>query len=394
MNSRIIAQVEKEWSEFKRDRLSLSLAFILPLMTLLLFGYGVRMESHDIPVLVQDNSKSSLSRAFIERIAGTNNLKPILWKEEASSIDGSIDGTGPSNLPKNSLQQKETEAKKMIDRGEAKAAIIIPQDLARDAARGKESKVKLFIDGTDIINARLIESTVKAATFFLARSIGLETGPMPVKSNNTIWFNPGLKESVFIIPGVFGVVFWMFPGLLACVATAREKEQGTIVQAYASSIKPEELILGKTIVYLLIGLVQAVLVMAVALLLFGVFPSAAPSALLVSIPIYVACSVLFGLAVGSWANSQTTAVQAVSTLGFFTCLLLSGFVYPLSNIPFPLSLVSYLVPARYFIEVSRAAFARGGGWAFIWYDPLILLLFVASLFTISWLAWRRKQFRN
>ena len=186
----------------------------------------------------------------------------------------------------------------------------------------------------------------------------------------------------------------MFPGLLACVATAREKEQGTIVQAYASSIKPEELILGKTIVYLLIGLVQAVLVMAVALLLFGVFPSAAPSALLVSIPIYVACSVLFGLAVGSWANSQTTAVQAVSTLGFFTCLLLSGFVYPLSNIPFPLSLVSYLVPARYFIEVSRDAFARGGGWAFIWYDPLILLLFVASLFTISWLAWRRKQFRN
>lgn len=366
---KILVQAKKEWAEFQRDKLSLGLAFILPLMTLLLFGYGVRMEAHDIPIAIQDNSNTSLSRSLIERISGTNNLKPIIWKK----ADGS-----PEN---------------MLKSGRAKAALIIPESFTRNLMRSKQSNLQLLVDGTDIINARLIESTVKASTLFMLKDLLIGSNPTPVSTNMNVWFNPGLKESMFIVPGVFGVVLWMFPALLACVATAREKEQGTIVQAFSSTIKPHELVLGKALVYIAVGLVQALLVFTLAFILFGIMPVREPLMILLTVPIYVATSVLFGLAVGSWANNQTTAVQAVSSLGFFTCLLLSGFVYPLSNIPFPLSLISYLVPARYFIEMSRDTFARGGSWPLVGHDPLILLLFVAGLMALSWLAWRRMKFR-
>jgi ABC-2 type transport system permease protein len=365
----IFTQATKEWAELKRDKLSLALALLLPLISLLLFGFGVRMQSHDIPVIVQDFSNTSISRALIERIEGT-----IILKQKAFPLNANV--------------------KKELDSGRAKAAVIIPADFARGVLNGNGSKVDVLIDGTDIINARLIEASIDASAKYVLRSSGLDRAPTPVKSNIRIWFNPGLRETFFIVPGVFGIILWMFPSLLACVACAREKEQGTVVQAYSADIGAAEFVIGKAIVYIFIGLCQAALILTLGYFLFGLTFAGNPLTFLLTVPIFVSCSVLFGLAVGSWANSQTTAVQGVSSLGFFTCLLLSGFVYPLSNIPFPLSLFSYLVPGRYFIDASRDAFERGMGFKQVWMDPLILSVYTLVLFVIAWVAWRRMKFQE
>lgn len=366
---RIWKQAIKDWCEFRRDRLSLSLAFLLPLLTLLLFGYGVRMQSHDIPVLVQDHSKSSISRALIERLQGSNFFSPIMY-----SLGADVDHALAS--------------------GSAKAAIVIPQSFSNDLYLRRKANLEVMVDGTDIINARFIEATINAVTYRLIEDYAPGSLNLPVKDVQRIWFNPGLKEAFFIVPGAYGVVLWMFPSLLSCVATAREKDQGTIVQAFVSRMRAHELIAGKGLVYLLIGLCEALLILVLGFLLFGITFKGDPGVFLVSLPLLLACSVLFGIAVGTWSTSQTTAVQAVSSLGFFTCLLLSGFVYPISNIPFPLSLVSYLVPARYFIIVSRDAFERGIGWAAVWTNPLVLLVFCIVLMLISWFGWRQMQYKE
>jgi ABC-2 type transport system permease protein len=366
---RILVQAAKEWAEFKRDRLSFALAFLLPLITLLLFGFGVRMQSHEVPVTVHDENMSSLSRAYMERLFETNNFRAL--------------PCAPGDSAEQSIWQ-----------GRAKASLVIPADFEREVALGRGSNVQVLIDGSDIINARLIDSTVHGATAFFIRSLGLERSPVTVRGELRVWFNPALRESLFIVPGVYGVILWVFPALLACVATAREKEQGTIVQAYVSQISAYELLVGKALVYIALAMAEAVFIMVLGWILFDVHFAGNPIVLLITTPIYVSTAVFFGLVVGTFTNSQAAAVQGVSSGGFFTSLLLSGFVYPISNIPFPLSLVSFLVPARYFIEVSRDAFVRGVASPEVWMCPVYLLVFAVSLFAGGWCGWRSMKFKD
>jgi ABC-2 type transport system permease protein len=155
---------------------------------------------------------------------------------------------------------------------------------------------------------------------------------------------------------------WIYPSLLAAIAMVREKERGTIVQVYASSLTASELLLGKGLAYFLIGIAQAVVIISLGSLLFQLGFAGDPTPFLVGTLIYLGASVMFGLLIGTRATNQNAAVQAVATIGFLSALLLSGFIYPLSNIPFPLSLISAVLPARYYIELSRDGFVRGASW--------------------------------
>jgi len=163
----------------------------------------------------------------------------------------------------------------------------------------------------------------------------------------------------------------------------REKESGTILQAYASSITAKELILGKALAYVLIGLAEAFAIYALGMIVFSLPFEGDPVPFLLCTILFISNSVFFGLFIGTTTTTQSSAVQAVATGGFTSALLLSGFLYPLRNIVFPLSLLSNVVPARYFVELARDAFVRGGGWASEWRFPFILLLFSLFFFNMA-----------
>lgn len=344
---RILAQCSKELSQFWRDRLTVALAFALPLATLLLFGFGVRLEAKNIPLVVQDYDQTPLSRAYAERFFATNQFDSTLWA-----------GSDP--------------ARDAIDRGIAKVAVVIPPDFESRVKAENTSTVQVLVDGTDVNNARVIANSIRSTTSFFLQSQGLQQGVAKLAANVRLWFNPGRKESLYIVPGVYAVILWIYPSLLAAIAMVREKEQGTIIQVYASSLSAVELIIGKTLAYLLIGLFEAVIIFSLGSLLFGLRFVGDPSPLMIATPIFITTSVMFGIQIGCIASDQSTAVQAVSTVGFLTALLLSGFIYPLENIPFPLSLISYIIPARYYILLSRDAFVQGSGWVAVWFAPLML----------------------
>ncbi len=369
----VFVQATKEWQEFQRDRLSLALAFLLPLLSLLLFGYGIRLESKTIPIVINDLDNTSVSREFAQRLMATNIFVP-------------------APIP---VLMSPTEA---IDRGLAKAALVIPAEFAAQIFRAKLSPVQVLVDGTDIANTQIVSNTIQAASLYFSGQIKKAIKPADrvqmVTPQLRLWFNPGREETLFIVPGAFGVILWMFPSLLTAVAASREKEQGTAIRVYAANPSPLGFLTGKALIYLAVALCMAIIVMIAGLLLFGIAPAGDLTPLLVSTPLYLFASVLFGLFLGTYASSQTVAVQATSTIGFFPCLLLSGFVYPINNIPFPLSLFSLMVPARYFIELTRDSFVRGTGWSAVWYVPLILLGFSAFLLLGSWLGVRRMQVKD
>lgn len=363
---RIVAQARKELAQFQRDRLTVALAIVLPLLTLLIFGFAIRLESKDIPIVVRDLDMSPQSRAYIEAIFATRQFKPVEW-----SLD--------------------RPAEAALDGGMARAVVIIPPDFAQHLQREVPISVQVLIDGTDANNARLVQNAIRATTQVYAQSPGVTGGAVaraaPPKSRVQpvirLWFNPGRKESLYIVPGIFGVILWIFPSLLAAIAMVREKERGTILQVYASDLSAVELLLGKALAYWLVGIAQAIAVIGLAFFIFRLHWATEPTAFLVGTGIFLGTAVLFGLFVGVRANSQNAAVQGVATIGFLTALLLSGFIYPLSNIPFPLSLISNIIPARYYIELSRDAFVRGTGWSGVWWQVLVIAFLGFVLFQVA-----------
>jgi ABC-2 type transport system permease protein len=381
--NRILAQSTKELAQFRRDRLTLALAFLLPLMTLIIFGFAIRLEAKNIPLVVQDLDNSSLSRAYTERLFATNQFNPTSWRGSDS----------PSHA---------------IDQGIAKVAVVIPPEFSRHLKQGKPGEVQVLVDGTDANNARVIKNSIQATTNFFLNSTGLNasdslnsnqfssqgvnlTNGATVTARTRIWFNPGRKESLYIVPGVYAVILWIYPSLLTAVAMVREKEQGTILQVYASSLSATELLLGKGLAYLLVGLSEALFIMILGSFIFGVGFAGDPTPLLVGTPIFLAVSVLFGLLIGVRASNQNAAVQAVALLGFLTAFLLSGFIYPLSNIPFPLSLITNVIPARYYIEITRDAFVRGTGWVGVWFFLLMIALLGLLIFNVARRGMSRMQ---
>ncbi|WP_019499833.1 ABC transporter permease [Pseudanabaena sp. PCC 6802] len=368
---RILAQCIKELVQFRRDRLTLGLAFILPLLTLFIFGFAIRLEAKNIPLYVQDFDRSNLSQTYIDRLFATNQFVPIPWTDSRA----------------------EQSPERFIDEGIAKAVVIIPPNFSRNIKSRKPSTVQTLVDGTDVNNARVIKNSIQATTrFFLSNDTdtGIQTNNL-VAAHVRLWFNPGRQESFYIVPGVYAVVLWIFPSLLAAIAMVREKEKGTILQVYASSLTAAELILGKALAYLVVGLCEALVVIGLGSLTFWVGFAGDPTPFAIGTTLFLADAVLFGLLLGIRTSNQNAAVQGVSLVGFITALLLSGFIYPLSNIPFPLSLVPNIIPARYYIIISRDAFVRGIGWSSVWFDELILIVIGLILFNVARHALSRMQ---
>jgi ABC-2 type transport system permease protein len=331
--SRIFAQAIKEIAQFRRDKLTVALAFGLPVLALLLYGYATRLESKDILLAVQNYDSGALSREYLDTIFANDQLSPARWKGK--------DAMGP------------------LDLGLAKATLIIPPEFSRHLKQGLPAPVEVIIDATDVNNARVIKNSILATTRYFCGTHNLGVTPGLLSAQVRIWFNPGRKEAQYIAPGAVAVILWIFPCLLSALAMSRENEQGTMLQLYASSLSSFELICGKALAYIAIAMVMSVVLIALSMVLFGIGFIGDVPIFLLSLLLYEGCATAFGLMVGAKAPNQSVAVQMVATAGFTTALLLSGFIYPLRNITFPLSLLSNVVPARYFVESCRDVFVRG-----------------------------------
>ncbi len=341
---RIGTQCLKELRQFRRDRLSVGLAFVLPALMLLIFGFGIRLESHDIPIAVGDEDVTTTSRTIVERLFATNVFRAVPFERK------------PGESPDSAL-----------DRGIARATIVIPPGYERAMLAGHPIPLEITIDGSDVVNARVIRNELLATTSAYAAARA-----DVIRPRVRIWFNPGRREALYIIPGIYAIVIGIFPALLAAIAAVRDREEGTILQVYASSVGATEYLLGKTFAYALVGLAEATAIMLLGALIWGLLPVGDVTPLLICTPLYCITVVALGMAVGSRTTTQSAAVQAIATVSNLPAVLLTGFLYPISNIPWPLNLLSYVIPARYFIDVSRDAFVRGSGWEGVVAAPFAL----------------------
>ena len=363
---RILAQVRKELRQLWRDRLTLALALVLPVVLLLLLSKATSLSVKDIPVAVQDLDKTPMSRRYLETVSASLSFKLTAL---------------PTNM----------SPERVLAQNQARAALIIPPQFERDLRRGQNVEVQWLIDGTDANTANVMRGKAAAITQAFTAQIQPATVQPAIKPLIRYWFNPGREDLKYFGPGVLAFGLAMFPPLLAALALSREGELKTILQVYVSSITAFEYLLGKVIAYTLVAWAEWIAGMFVLFVIFGLSLAGDPTPLLVTTFFYLLCTTCFGTMIGAAIPNQAAAIQAAQLGGFLTSFLLSGYLFPIANIPQPLRFLSNLVPMRYYLEVIRDAFLRGGGWPAIWYAPIALCLLGAFFFWRAWSVMKEMQ---
>jgi ABC-2 type transport system permease protein len=368
---RIKALTKKEFIQMSRDIRSLMGALFIPLLMIFLFGYALSLDVDRIPTLVLDRDRTPLSRDLIHRLTDSRYFSLVGNIETERQIDG------------------------VLARGEALMALVIPENFASRVKKGNAVSIQVVFDGSDSNTTSIAVGYLKAviAGFDMGiqekrlRRAGLKMVDMPLEGRIRVWFNPELKSRNFIIPGLTGVIMMAICTQMTALSVSREKETGTLEQLISTPISSMELLVGKLLPYVAVGLVDLALVMGAGVLIFGVpFRGSYLSLLIISL-IFLTGTLSWGLFVSVISKSQLQASQIAVLSAFLPSFLLSGFIYPIENMPVALQVITYIVPARYFVEILKGLFLQGVGLTVLWPQVLALVIYAVVILNLA-----RKKF--
>jgi ABC-2 type transport system permease protein len=368
---RIKALTKKEFIQMSRDIRSLMGALFNPLLMIFLFGYALSLDVDRIPTVVLDLDRTPVSREFIHRLTDSRYFTLVRYLDRDADVDASL------------------------AKGEALMALVIPLDFASKVKQGVHAPIQVVLDGSDSNTATIALGYLKAvaAGFDIAlqeqriRRAGLKMVDMPLEARIRVWFNPELKSKNFIIPGLTGVIMMAICSVMTALSVSKEKETGTLEQLISTPITSLELLLGKLLPYLAVGLVDLALVVGAAVLIFDVPFRGSYINLFITSLIFLIGSLSWGLFVSVVAKSQIQASQISVISAFLPSFLLSGFIYPIENMPVVLQALTFIVPARYFVEVLKGLFLQGVGLTVLWPQVLALVLYAVLVLNLA-----RKRF--
>jgi len=340
----------KEFRQIRRDPLSLGMLLLVPALLLVLYGYALSFDVQHIRVAVLDHDRTPASRYLLD------SLFQNPYFERAGVL------------------RREGEARAWLDGGRARAVLIIPPDYAQQLARGATVKVQVLVDGADANTAATAAGYFEALTDRLSRQVRLEAlqraGVAPalplVTPAPRLWFNPELESARFLVPGLIGMLLMISAVVATALAIVREKERETIEQLLVSPLRPEELILGKTLPYVAIGLLTMGLILLLGGVLFGVTVRGSWLLLGLATLLFLFAALGMGVLISAVTHSQQIAFQVAIIASLLPAIILSGLIFPLRNMPLPIQGVSLVVVPRYFVAILRGIILKNAPFADLW----------------------------
>jgi len=350
----------KEFLQLRRDRLTFALMTGLPAIQLLLFGYAIQTDVRKLPTVVVDESRTSESRALVQVLENTDNFRVVTAVADRG------------------------EAKRWIERGAARVALVIPPDYQRNIRGGHTGVAQLLIDAADpqssgaaIAGAQLAAQA--RSTQLLAQRYQLRP---PVEIRVRPWYNPAQKSATFIVPGIVGILLTITMTLITSTAIVRERERGTLEQLIVTPIGKSSLMLGKLVPFVLVGYVQMSVILLLGVLFFDI-PVRGSLLLLYTLAlVFIVASLGVGLLISTVARSQAQAMQ----LSFFFMLpniLLSGYIFPRAAMPEPAQWLGLALPLTFFLDILRGVLLKGVGVRDLLVQLGALCLLAGTLFTVS-----------
>jgi ABC-2 type transport system permease protein len=370
----ILSILWKEFLHLRRDPKLFTVIFISPILQLLLLGYAANLDVKNIPSVICDMDRSAASRAFLDDFVNSGYFSVEARVGRMDEID------------------------RHLDHGDAAMAFVIPRGFGDKVAARREASVMIIADGSESQSASI---GVNYATMIVARSTqkiifeaferakGLGLKPVLVNAEVRVWYNPELKSRNFMVPGVLGLILMIMTTSLASLGIVRERETGTMEQLIVTPIRPYQLIIGKLLPFVLIGLVDAMFVIAVARGWFG-------------IPVRGSVALLFALCLAFMLNTLGTGLfistisrtqqQAMLTSLFFIMpqIMLSGFVFPIENMPKVFQYLTTIIPIRYFFVIIRGIMLKGAGWPELWSQAAALLALGTVILGLSVARFHKK----
>ncbi|MGD8402538.1 MAG: ABC transporter permease [Anaerolineales bacterium] len=373
MNSRLFSIIRKEFIQILRDPRTLAMILLIPVMQLFLLGYAATTDVRNVPIAVWDQSRSPESRALLDAFRAADYFR-IAYDVGSNA-----------------------EFRDLIERGEARAALIIPPDYNQRLLEGN-AQVAMVLDGSDstvgttaLSTARLIgqAQATKIMQEQAARSGRSAEFNPPLEVRTQVWYNPDLVSAYFMIPGVIGMILFAITSILTATTIVRERERGTIEQLIVTPIRSWELIVGKLIPYVILSLFDTLMVLAIGHVWFGV-PVRGNLGLIIALS---GLLLLSGLGIGLFASTIANTQQEAMMTTWMTMLpaiFLSGFFFPLEAMPMVLRWVSYVIPLRYYLVIIRALLLKGVGAAAIQNEIIALALFGIGIMTAAALRFRKR----
>jgi len=368
---RVKAVARKEFVQIRRDIRSLILALVIPAVMMILFGYAVTMDIKEFPVGVYDQNRTQKSAQFIRGFEKSGYFSIKDYSDNYSQLE------------------------RLIEKGEIKIGLVIPENFSKGITAGEEVKVQVILDGSDANTSTIGLGYLSGLVSSYSNDLWLEKKiipnfQLPLNPQIRIWYNQDLKSQNFIIPGLIAVIMMIMGGLLTSLCIAREWERGTMEQLLATPIKPSELVGGKFIPYFAIGLFDVTMVVLLGVFVFGVPLRGDILFLAGSSVIFLLGATGIGMLISILTKSQLLANMLGILTTFLPSYLLSGFIFPIFNMPKPIQLLTYLVPARYFIIILQGIFLKGSGIKVLWYDFLFLILFSFLVVGLAITRFRKK----
>ena len=374
MTPRTRAIAKKELKQLMRDTRMLFVIFSFPVLLLVVFGYAVNFDVQNIQLGVFDQEKSDVSREFLETL------------------------TSSSYFEITKIVTYHDDIKTTLDTKEAQVVLVIPNDFSKKLVAAKEpAKIQFLIDGVNGNTANIVKNYVNAATISFNQKYQNEIMAdygmnmvYPIDLQPIFWFNPDLQTTKFLIPGLIALILIVTAVITVALTLVREKERGTIEQLNVSSINTIELLLGKSIPYLVIALINAVLILIAGYILFDVVVQGSYLLLLVSIIVFLFACTSMGIFISVVSDSQQVAFSLATFASLLPSVILSGFVFPIESMPYIIRVLTNISPAKFFIVNLRAIILRGVGLQAFWDQWLYLILFGVVMLSLATVINKRK----
>jgi ABC-type multidrug transport system permease subunit len=375
MLERVPAIAVKETRELLRDPIYLGLAFVIPMIMILLFGFGLILDVKHLPVAFVDHDGSPWSRDYRDRYVHS----------EYFDLVGVLD--------------RRTEVEEWLRTGRARVIIDLPPDFGRDLARGRPVAVGVTVDGSFPNRAAIITGYVSAINGLYnqqlladlaSRHAAAGSSLLPVQVNLSVWYNPTLESKNAVVPGLLVLILMLFPALLGALLIVREKESGTIFNLYASPTGRLEIILGKLLPYLAVAMLDYFMIYAASRLIFEVRFTGSFFVLTAGTLLYSVCTIGIGLLISVLMRSQLAAMFTTLLLTMTTTFNYSGFITPVASMDAVGQFIAQLIPATHFMTVVRGSYLKGFGFGYYWPQLGALALYTLVIYSAAWLFLKKR----
>ena len=359
---RILHLVRKELIELRRDPRLFGIVIVAPILQLTVLGYAATTDVRNVPILVVDADRSTASRELIARFDGSDTFTIVGLEDSTNAIDA------------------------WLDEGRAWMALSIPAGYGQEIAAGRTVTIQVIADGTDSNSTTVAMSYAQSLVGQYATELRVTQPGTPaptVSAEIQVWFNPRLESRDFMIPGIMALLLLVVTTSLSSMALVREREVGTLEQLNVTPISRFEIIVGKLIPYALIGLIDVVLVLIVAIYWFEVPMRGDVGLLFAMCAVYLLSTLGLGLFVSSISHTQQQAMMTSVFFFMMPMVYLSGFVFPIENMPGWVQTLTYLIPLRYFLIIVRGIFLKGVGLDVLWPQATALFAWGVVVLTLA-----------